>query len=39
MRVSVALPTRSQSVAPAVKQALDAYLFESRVQVTMQIAP
>jgi len=33
MRVSVSLPESSRSVVPAVKQTLDAYLFESHVQV------
>ena len=33
MRVSVSLAQTSQSLVPAVKQALDAYLFESQVQV------
>ena len=33
MRVSVWLPQTSESLAPAVKQTLDAYLFESQVQV------
>jgi fatty-acyl-CoA synthase len=33
MRVNVSLSERSRSVVPAVKQTLDAYLFESHVQV------
>jgi fatty-acyl-CoA synthase len=33
MRVSVSLPTASLAVVPAVKQLLDAYLFETQVQV------
>lgn len=33
MRVSVSLPQASQSIAPAVQQALDAYLFEATVRV------
>jgi fatty-acyl-CoA synthase len=32
MRVSVSLPEASRSVVPAVKQMLDAYLFESQVE-------
>lgn len=33
MRVSVSLPQTARAVVPAVKQTLDAYLFESHVQV------
>ncbi|CAN5277588.1 acyl-CoA synthetase [soil metagenome] len=33
MRVSVSLPATSHSVLPAVKQSLDAYLFESQVLI------
>jgi fatty-acyl-CoA synthase len=33
MRVSVSLPQASQSIAAAVQQALDAYLFEAKVRV------
>jgi fatty-acyl-CoA synthase len=33
MRVRVTLPEASRSVFPAIRQALDAYLFESQVQV------
>ncbi|MFT7325552.1 MAG: fatty-acyl-CoA synthase [Rhodoferax sp.] len=33
MRVSMSMAKASQSLAPAVKQLLDAYLFEAQVQV------